>query len=161
MKKVVIPLCIVFAVLIGGVIYFISMSLALNQYKDAGFLHMMEAQNGDELIAVYKGQTTRVMDGNIGRISRIVSTGDKERLFSKPEYDAESAVTLTFSDGSNFVIAPDESAEDAAFIIYSYSGGGEICFRVKGYGAMEWTVRAVSPEGIYNPNPVIKGIGGQ
>jgi hypothetical protein len=83
---------------------------------------------------------------------------ERKRLFIKPQFDPGSAVTLHFPDGAEYIVATDTSGGDAAFILYSYQGK-KLYFGIKGYKTMESTVRAISPEGYYNANDVIKDAG--
>jgi hypothetical protein len=151
-------LVIVIAFLVIGLLAVavpISLRYDYIQYEKDMMAHDMKLQDGGDVIATYQGQKTRVIGGNIGRLEWALTLTDRTRVFRKPVYDAETAVTIDFPDGARYVIVPDPSIKDKIYIFYSYKDKDR-CYTVPaGYKAMDWIVTAISPEGVYSPNEII------
>lgn len=157
MKKIIIPAFALFAILLGIVVFAVVMSFNNTQYVKDALAHVMAVNDGGELTAEYQGRTTRVLGSNMTRIQKIVTVTERRPLLIKPKYDPQGAIKLHFSDGAEYIIAEDPSVSDGAFVLYSYKGRN-LYFSIKGYKTIDWTIRAVSPEGIYEPNEQVSGL---
>lgn len=156
MKKL---LVIVIAFLVIGLLAVaipISLRYDYIQYEKDMMAHDMKLQDGGDVVATYQGQKTRVVGGNIGRLEWALTLTDRTRVFRKPAYDPDLAVTIDFPDGARYVIAPDPSVEDKIYIFYSYKDKNRRYTVPAGYKAMDWIVTAISPEGVYSPNEIIE-----
>lgn len=154
MKKFLIPVILFLVIVVGSIVFAVSMSYSRVQYGKETFLHLARLEDGGELLAEYNGVTTKINRDNVNRIMKAISVTETDYLVSKPEYNSETAITLKFSDGATYTIAHDESEDDSIFVIYSYDGK-EFYLRTKGYNSFSWVERGVSPEGIYNENEII------
>lgn len=155
MKKYVIPVILFFVIVIGSIIYGITISFNRVQYGKETSLHAARVQEGGELIAEYNGVTTKVTGQNVDRLTKAIMVTETENLLSKPEYDANTSITLKFSDGATYIVAHDDSSDDSVFVIYSYKVK-EYYIRIEGYNAFSWVEKAISPQGIYNENFIVK-----
>lgn len=154
MKKVLIPLAVIFVLGLGTMIFLLSMNYVQVQYQKDAEAHFMAAAEGD-VTASYAGQTTIVSADNLGRVWRELTISERKRVFSAPDCDFDTAVVLDFPDGARYAVVPDDAADDAVYICYT-DDGKDLWFRVEGYGVMDWMVRAVSPEGLYGTNEVVE-----
>lgn len=155
MKKILIPIGLIFAIGLGLIGFSIYRGYKNTQYEKDMMVHVMAVNRGGDLIAEYNGVKTRILGSNIGRIRSVLTVTERRRVYSKPEYDAGNAVKLTFSDGAEYIVAPDPAGGDSAFVLYAYKGT-KLYFKIEGYKTMDWTVRAISPEGIAYENEVIE-----
>jgi len=154
MKKVIIPVVIFFIIVIGGISFAVADSYAKTQYGKDTMFHIMTLSDGGILTAQYKDVKTQVTGRNTQKFYSVISVFELKRLYTKPDWDAEDAVYLNFSDGAEYIVALDPSVNDGVFIIYSYKNK-TIYFKVSGYNTMSWVKKAVSPSGIYSTNEVI------
>lgn len=155
MKKVVIPVLIFFGLLLGVVIFFVGMRFSQVQYEKDVQAHFMEIAEGGELTAESGGQTTRISADNWGRAQWLFTITERKRLFLTPDVSSDGSIVFTLSDGAEYTVYPDTSAEDSAYLHYTY-GSHSLWFRVEGYAVMDWATRLASPEGVYSPNEVIE-----
>lgn len=155
MKKLLV--IVILFLVIGFLAVAIPVSLRYDyiQYEKDMMAHDMKLQDGGDVTASYQGQKTRVIGGNIGRLEWALTLTDRTRVFRKPDYDADQAVTIEFPDGARYVVAPDPAVIDKIYIFYSYKDK-ERCYTVPaGYKAMDWILTAISPDGVYSPNEII------
>jgi hypothetical protein len=154
MKKFLVPVGLIFVIGLGLIVFSIYRGYQNTQYEKDMMAHVMAVNRGGELIAEYNGAKTRVLGSNIGRIRSILTVTARQRVYTKPRCDTENAVKLTFSDGAEYIVAQDPAGGDSAFVLYSYKGK-KLYFKIEGYKTLDWTIRAVSPEGIAEENEVI------
>ncbi|MBN2878305.1 MAG: hypothetical protein JXN65_01625 [Clostridia bacterium] len=155
MKKFLIPVLTILGIFLVTAVFAIYLNYSKVQYDKDLLFHNLRLQDGGELICEYNGMTTRILGGNVSRISKVVNVYEKRRLFKEPEYNKDEAIYLTFSDGAEYIIAVDESMDDAVFVIYKYKNK-EQYYSIQGYHSFDWAQRAVSPEGTSNPNEVVE-----
>ncbi|GEM_PF-1022647 len=155
MKKILIPIGLIFAVGLGLIVFSVYRAYHNVQYEKDMIAHVMEVNKGGELIAEYNGVKTRVLGSNIVRIRSVLTVSDRQRVYTKPDCDTENAVKLTFSDGAEYIVANDPAGVDSVFVLYSYKNK-KLYFKIEGYKTMDWTLRAISPEGIAYENEVIE-----
>jgi len=156
MKKVVIPVLVFLGLLLGAVIFFVGVRYSQVQYEKDTQVHFNAiAEDGGEMTAVCGDQTTRISSDNWGRAEWLFTITERRRLVFKPNADMDDAIRFSFSDGAEYTVVSDTSADDAAYIGYTYEGRTK-WFRVEGYKVMDWATRLASPEGIYSPNEVIE-----
>lgn len=154
MKKFIIPVILFFIIAVGSIIIAVSMSYSRVQYGKETFMHLARMEDGEELIAEYNGETTKITAENANRIMNAISVSETDYLVTKPEYNGDTAITLEFSDGATYIVAHDESEDDSIFVIYSYDGK-EFYLKTKGYNSFSWVERGISPQGILNENEKI------
>lgn len=154
MKKYIIPVALFLVVVIGSIIFGVSMSYKRVQYGKETSLHVARVHEGGELIAEYDGVTTKVVGQNVDRLMKAIIVTETEHLVSRPEFDRGTSITLKFPDGATYIIAHDDSCDDRVFVIYSYKGK-EYYTRTEGYNSFSWVERAISPQGIYNENILV------
>ncbi len=155
MKKFLIPVLVILGIFLATTIFAIYLNYSKVQYEKDLLFHNLRLEDGGELICEYNGMTTRILGGNITRISKVVSVSERRRLFKEPEYNKDEAIYIQFSDGAEYIIAVDESMEDAVFVIYKYKNK-EQYYSIQGYNSFDWAQRAVSPEGTSSTNEVIE-----
>lgn len=155
MKKVVIPIIIFFIVAIAAVYIPVSIRLDYFRYENELTAHLAAQKEGGEIIAEYKGQKTRLIDGNADKLIWAATLTERQRIFIKPGYDEADAATILFSDGAKLIFAPLEETGDKALIVYIFEGRTRY-YSLKGYKTMEWVFKIISPEGYYAPNEVVK-----
>ncbi len=154
MKKILIPVIVFFVIAIGGIIFSISINYTKVQFGKDTMFHMMTVGEGGALTAEYKNVKTNVIGRNLQRVNSVLGVSTITRIYRKPTYDGNEAAYLKFSDGAEYIIAPDPDVSDGVFIIYKYKNK-KLVFKVKGYNSMTWIKKAISPSGIYNSNEVI------
>lgn len=154
MKKIIVSLIIFFVFSIGSIVFAVSLNYNKVQYGKDILFHIMNVEEDGELIAEYNDQTTSVLGRNINKLHSILTVSAMKRLFSNPEWDTNSAITLNFSNGAEYIIAKDLSVDDGVFILYTYKNR-KLRYKIEGYGSFNWAEKAVSPEGIYNENIII------
>ena len=154
MKKILIPTLIVLGLLVGAIVYVISYSFNRVQYEKDLLTHIVDVGEGGQLVAEYDSLNLCILGNNIKRLQRVLGVSERERLFLKPDYDKDQAIILKFSDGAEYIIVANQTEEDAIFLGYSYKSKNQ-WYSISGYKSMDWTQRAVSPEGINTPNEVI------
>ncbi len=155
MKKYLIPAIVLLSLLVGIIVFFVIMGYEKVQYSNtisANMTHVSEESG--ELIAVYMGQKTQVVGQNLRTIKNALTVYQRNIIFRKPKYDAESAIYLSFSDGAEIIIVPDESVDDGVFIFYTYQNKN-LRISIKNYRTIELLTNAISPEGIYNKNIIV------
>lgn len=154
MKKILIPVIIFMAALIGFITFGISRSFAKVQYEKDVMGHVMSVGKEGDLEAQYNGTKTNVVGQNVRRINSVLTVSEMERVYKKPPLDEDRGVFLSFPDGAEFILIEDPEVEDGAYIRYSYKKKVR-WYRVEGYETMMWVTRAISPEGIYTENEMI------
>lgn len=154
MKKLVWIVVIFLVAAITALVIPIALRYEHIQFEKDMMAHVMSCDDGG-LIAEYKGQTTRVIGRNIDRVSSSLTVTERKKLFRKPEYDAESAITLRFPDGAVFTVAPSQSDDETAFVHYQYKRENRY-FSITGYRTIHWITQAISPKGLYQENEVIE-----
>jgi hypothetical protein len=157
MKKVVIPVLIFFGLLLGAVIFFVGVRYSQVQYEkdtQGHFVAIAQDENG-QMTAKSGGVTVLVSPDNWGRGQWLFTITERKRLASKPDVSLDDGIVFTLSDGAVYTVVADTSAEDAAYICYTFEGRDK-WFRIEGYKVMDWATRLASPEGIYAPNEVIE-----
>lgn len=155
MKKVVIPIVIFFIIAIASIYIPVSMRLDYFRYENELTAHLAAQKEGGEIIAEYKGQKIRLLDGNADKLIWAATLTERQRIFKKPDYDETAAVTIFFPDGAQLIFAPLEETGDKALIVHIFEGRTRY-YSLKGYKTMEWVQRIISPEGYYVPNEEIK-----
>lgn len=154
MKKYIIPVIIFFVISIGSVIFFVSSSYTLVQYKKDTRYHITTLQENETLTATYKEVTTQVVGRNSSRIYSLLTVSEIKQIHKKPTYAENNAIQLNFSDGATYIVVEDPSINDSIFILYSYKNK-KLYFKISGYNSLEWTEKAISPEGLFNENILI------
>ncbi len=155
MKKVVIPVLVFFGLMVGAIVVFVGIRFSQVQYEKDTQAHFMAIAQDGEMTAVCGDQTTLVSPDNWGRAQWLLTITERKSLMFKPDASLDGAVVFSLSDGTEYTIATDESAEDSVYICYAFEGR-EKWFRVEGYDIMNWAMRVASPEGVYAPNEVIE-----
>ena len=156
MKKVVIPILIFLGLLLGAVVFFVGVRYSQVQYEKDTQAHFMAiAEDGGELTAVCGDQMTRISADNWGRAEWLFTITERRRLAFKPDVSMDDAICFTLSNGAEYTVVSDTSAEDAAYLHYTYNSRS-LWFRIEGYKMVEWATRLASPEGIYSPNEIIE-----
>lgn len=155
MKKYLIPALVLLAALIGLVVFFVSMGYQKVQFANNISTHIAHVEEDGTLFAEYDGQKTQVVGQNIYYIKSSLTVYDRKKLYLKPDYDSETAVYLSFSDGAEIIVAIDDSVDDGVFVHYTYKGKN-IWLSIKKFKTMHWIARAISPEGIYNKNIIVE-----
>lgn len=155
MKKVVIPIIIFFIIAIAAIYIPVSIRLDYFRYENELTAHLAVQKEGGEIIAGYKGQKTRLIDGNADKLIWAATLTERHRVFIKPGYNEADAVTILFSDGAKLIFAPLEETGDKALIVHVF-GGRTRYYSLKGYKTLEWVKRIISLEGYYVPNEEIK-----
>lgn len=153
MKKVLIPLAAIFVIGLGTIIFFLFMNFTRVQYQKDTEAHFMAAEEGD-VTATYAGQTTLVAPENLNRVFWVLTISARKHVLIKPDCNLDDALVLNFPDDAQYTLALDSSDGNVMYICYTDDGKDQ-WLRIEGYAAMDWAVRAVSPEGIYGPNEVI------
>lgn len=154
MKRFLIPALVFLAIFFSVTIMAINQSYQKTQYNKDMMAHMMRISEGGELIAEYDGQTINVLGRNIDRLRKVVTVSDKKWLYKSPKYDEDEAIVLTFPDGGKYIVAEDDSMDDAVFLLYTYKNR-KLFFSIAGYSSFSWAQKAISAEGIYNSNEII------
>lgn len=155
MKKVVIPVLVFFGLMIGAIAFFVGVRFSQVQYEKDTQAHFMAIAQDGEMTAAYEGQTVLVSADNWGRAQWLLTITERKRLLFGPDVSEDGAVVFSLSDGAEYTIIPDTSADDAVYIRYACEGANK-WFRVEGYDVMSWATRVASPEGVYGPNEIIK-----
>jgi len=155
MKKVLIPVLVALALMIGAIIFFVGLRFSQVQYEKDTQAHFMAIADDGGMTAVYEDQTVLVAPGNWGRASWLLTITERKRLLLKPDVSSDDAVVFSLGDGAEYTVIPDTSVDDAVYICYAFEGR-EKWFRVEGYDVMNWAQRVASPEGVYVPNEVIE-----
>lgn len=155
MKKVVIPVLVFFGLMVGAIVFFVGVRFSQVQYEKDTQAHFMAIAEDGEMTAVYEEQTVLVSADNWGRAEWLLTITERKRLWSSPDVGTDGAVVFNLSDGAEYTIIPDASADDAVYICYAFEGR-EKWFRVEGYTVMSWAKRVASPEGVYAPNEVVE-----
>lgn len=153
MKKIVIAVTLFFVIGLTALIVPLSLRFDTVQYEKDMLAHVISCDEGD-LIAEYDGQRTRVLGRNISRIASTLSPVARRRLLREPVIDLAQAAIIRFPDGAVFTIAASDTGEDQAYVIYRYKGKNRY-FSITGYNTFSWILRAISPEGVYNPNELL------
>lgn len=155
MKKIAIPIILFVIIAVGSIVFCVSISYRKVQYQKDAVAHIIDVkEDGGELVAEYNGVTTKVVGQNVDRVFKAIKGNEMEYLFSRPEYDSDTSITLKFSDGATYVVAHDNPEEDSVFVIYNHKGK-DYLIRIKGYNSFSWLERAISPQGIYNENEIV------
>lgn len=155
MKKVVIPVIIFFIIALAAVYMPLSIRFDYFRYENELTAHLAGQKTGGEIFAEYKGQRTRVMDGNADKLIWAVTLTDRKRIFMKPGYDPTEAVMVFFPDGAELIIAPLEKTGDKVLIVHIFEGRTRY-YSLEGYNTIGWVQKSICPEGYYVPNEVVK-----
>ena len=155
MKKYLIPVLLLLILLVVFIVFLIYMGFEKQQFANNMSAHISDVEEEGTLFAEYNGQKTQVVGQNIYYIKNSLTVYERKRLFIKPEYNPESAIYLSFSDGAGIMIAVDESVDDGVFVHYSYKNK-RLWLSIKKLKTFEWVSRAISPEGINNENIIVE-----
>lgn len=154
MKRYIIPVIVFFAISVGSIIFFVSSSYTMVQYKKDTRFHITTLQDNETLMAEYLGVTTQVVGRNTSRIYSILTVSEIKHIYKKPKFVENNAIYLNFSDGATYIITEDPSIDDGIFILYYYKSK-KLYFKLDGYNSLEWTTKSISPEGLFNENVLI------
>lgn len=161
MKKYVIPVVLVLALLVGSAVYLIGTRVNYTAYETrlvsvSAYL----SESGAETVADYGGRRTVVSPKNIeALLSRL--TPASRQVASGPLPGAGEGPSITITFGDRYVVTavqpePEEAVDDTCYIQLSDADGSHV-FRCKttGLRTMYWLATTTGPDGIYGPNEVI------
>ncbi len=157
MKKYIIPVVIFFIVVIGGIIFAVSINYNKVQYQKDTRFHVMTLKKTGILTAKYNNIETLIAPENIQKIYTSLTVKDIIFLFTMPKFDESKSIYLNFSDGGKYVIArntEDTKNTDSVFIIYEYKTR-KVIFKLSGYNTFYWIEKSISPEGLYAKNKIL------
>ncbi len=161
MKKYVIPVVLVLALLVGSAVYLIGTRVNYTAYETRLVsVSAYVSESGADTVADYGGRRTIVNSDNLGRLMGWLTPSGRQVSYG-PLPDAGEGLSMTITFGDRYVVTavqpePDETVDDTCYIQLSDADGSHV-FRCKttGLRTMYWLATTTGPDGIYGPNKII------
>ena len=149
--RVLIPLVIVLAIGAGMIGYGMWIGRTLNKFRGEVNLHLITVNEEYPLVARYLDETSEVSGENLRRIAWALTLSQMRTVHFMPEIDESQLIRMDTPTGAEFHVAPAAADAETTIIDYRYDGRRRL-FKIEGYKVHDWIRRAISLEGIYNPN---------
>jgi len=155
MKKWLIILAVFFVLGFAAVSIPVALSFDAQRYDAERVMHEAALVQVGTMIAEYGDVKTEVVGANPMRVFWVTYMESGTRVFRKPVYVEEDAITVEVSDGARFIIGRDPSGADITYVL-SYFDGRTRYFRLEKLNAHGWAMKAVQPDGFYNENILLE-----
>lgn len=156
MKKMILAVVALLAVGgLGAMLFFVMRSYDNNTYNRRLLSHPASITAEAPAIAEYDGMRVALSSRNVTRVMEDVGRKSRDDVYLRPDYVAETAVKITFPDGAEYIVGLDPEDEQRCYILYSYDGSS-LYYSTYKLATFDWVRKAVSPDGLYEPNTVLE-----